>query len=397
MGVERDGDGRSVRREASSDEEVSRRFRQHGRAALHDLTQKSITPVETEVADLLRSVLRADGEVVVGRVGTQHQECRVRRREFPRALSDQPQRVVLTRAGQELVPDLRRCFQPLLPQPALLEQIGVVHRDPGRRREGLDQDLVVRGELPAALLLGQVQVAEHCVTHPDGHPKEGAHRRVVRREADRCVMPAQVGQPQRSLAEDELAEQTLSFREAPHPCPDGLVQPDVDEPGDTSGRAEHAECPVPGVDEIHRSLHDAAQRGLQLQARGDGEDRVEQALHPPPRRDDLGEPLLHLAQQLIKPQAGLHVGHRWQRRVGHRRTTRGCVVCAVRHADPLSLLVRCWRRTPAQRGTAEVPGQRTVGRHHHRSAVARAGPFGRSRAGGNAETSSRSGATGVEP
>ena len=43
---------------------------------------------------------------------------------------------------------------------------------------------------------------------------------------------------------------------------------------------------------------------------GDGEDRVEQALHPAPGRDDLGQPLLHLAQQLVESQAGLHVGHR---------------------------------------------------------------------------------------
>jgi hypothetical protein len=168
---------------------------------------------------------------------------------------------------------------------------------PARRREGLDENLVVRVELPAAVLLGQVQVAEHRVTDPDGHPEKSAHGRVVRREAHRCVMPAQVGQPQRVLADDELAEQALPFREVPHSCPCDLVQPDVDEPRDAAGRAEHAERPVPGVDEVDRGLHDASQGGLQLETRGDRENRVEQALHPPPRRDDLGEPLLHLPQQ----------------------------------------------------------------------------------------------------
>ena len=75
-------------------------------------------------------------------------------------------------------------------------------------------------------------------------------------------------------------------------------------------RGEHTQRPVPGVDEVHRGLHDTAQGRLQLDARGDGEDRVQQALHPAPRRDHLGQPLLHLAQQLVESQAGLDIGHR---------------------------------------------------------------------------------------
>jgi hypothetical protein len=67
------------------------------------------------------------------------------------------------------------------------------------------------------------------------------------------------------LADDELAEQALPFREVPHPCPCDLVQPDVDESRDAPGRVEHAECPVPGVDEVDRRLHDASQGGLQLE------------------------------------------------------------------------------------------------------------------------------------
>ena len=243
----------------------SRRPGQHGRAALHDLEQERVTPVETAATELVGPALGAHDEGAVVRVGPQDQERRVRRRELQRAPGDQPQRVVLARPGQELVADLRRRLQPLLPQPALLEQVGVVHRDPGRRREGLDENLVVAGELPAAVLLGQVQVAEHRITDPDGHPEKGAHRRVVRREAHRCLVPAQVGQPQRALTEDELPEQPPAFGEAPHGRPRRLVQPHVDEPRDAAGRAEHAERPVPGVDEIDRGVHDPSQGGLQLE------------------------------------------------------------------------------------------------------------------------------------
>ena len=77
------------------------------------------------------------------RVGPQHDDVSRPTRQLQRALRDQAQRVLLARAGQQLVPDLRRRLQPLLPQPALLEQVRVLHRDPGRRGEGLDDDLVV--------------------------------------------------------------------------------------------------------------------------------------------------------------------------------------------------------------------------------------------------------------
>ena len=180
------------------------------------------------------------------------------------------------------------------------------------------------GELPTAVLLGEVQVAEHGVAHPDGHAEEAAHRRMVRRETDRRLVRAQIRQPQRMLADDELAEQPLALREMAHPRPGLLVQPDVDEPGHAAVGCEHPQRPVPRVDEVHRGLHDAAQRRVQFQAIGDGEDRVEQTLHPAPRRDDLGEPLLHLAQQLVEPQTGLHVRHRTWRRL---------VVTAVRHLE----------------------------------------------------------------
>ena len=133
---------------------------------------------------------------------------------------------------------------------------------------------------------------------------------MVRREPDRRLVLAEVGQPQRVLTEDELAEQPLSLGQGAHLDPRLLLEPDVDEPRDAAGRGEHTQRPVPRVDEVHRGLHDAAQGRLQLDARGDGKHRVQQALHPAPRRDDLGEPPLHLAQQLVQAQPGLHVRHR---------------------------------------------------------------------------------------
>ena len=235
VGVERNGEGRPVRGLTRTGQKVSRRRREHRRAALHNLAQERVAARQAAETGLPGSRPSADHEGAVMGVGAQHDRRRVRDRELQRALGDQSQRILLTRAGQQLVPDLGRGLQPLLPQLALLEQVRVVHRDPGRRGEGLDEDLVVGGELRGAhllgaVLLGEVQVAEHRVAHPDRDAEKGPHRRMMRREPDRRLVPAEVGQPQRVLAEDELTQQPLSFGQRAHRGPRLLVEPDVDEP-----------------------------------------------------------------------------------------------------------------------------------------------------------------------
>ena len=64
------------------------------------------------------------------------------------------------------------------------------------------------------VLLGEVQVAEHRVTHPDRDTEEGPHRRMMRRETDRRLVPAEVGQPQRVLTEDRAGRAAPCPREA---------------------------------------------------------------------------------------------------------------------------------------------------------------------------------------
>ena len=63
------------------------------------------------------------------------------------------------------------------------------------------------------LLLGQVEVAEHLVADPHGHPEERAHRRVVRREAVRRRVRGDLVQPQRLGAVDDQAQQPVTFRQ----------------------------------------------------------------------------------------------------------------------------------------------------------------------------------------
>jgi hypothetical protein len=73
----------------------------------------------------------------------------------------------------------------------LLEQSGVLDGDTcGRSQRGDNVD-ILGGEVAAASLLGEVEVAEHRTAHPHRHPEEGSHRGVVRRKT---VGPGMGGQ-----------------------------------------------------------------------------------------------------------------------------------------------------------------------------------------------------------
>ncbi len=159
----------------------------------------------------------------------------------------------------------------------------------------------------AAALLGEVEVAVHRVPHADGHPEEAVHPRVPLGHAHRRGVLAEVREPQRLGLHDELADEALALRRVAEQARAGVrVQPDVDEPGQRPVRREHAEAAVAGVDEVHGGLHDPLERGLQLEARRDGEHGVEQALDAVAGQPDLAQPLLDLAEQLVQAQAGEH-------------------------------------------------------------------------------------------
>ena len=85
-------------------------------------------------------------------------------------------------------------------------------RGPGER-DG--QTLVLLAELGRALLLGQVEVAEHLVPDPDGHAQERPHRWVVRREPVAVGVGVEVGEPQGLRIHDEQAEDTVALGEGP--------------------------------------------------------------------------------------------------------------------------------------------------------------------------------------
>ena len=129
----------------------------------------------------------------------------------------------------------------------------------------------------AVLLLGEVQVAEHLVAHPDRHTEERPHRRVVGREPVAVGMARQVGQPQRRRARRSTApSMPRPSGRCPMPprCSSGT--PTVMKSDRPPSCRQHPERPVPGVDDLDGGLDDVAQHVGQRQVRADPQHRIEE-------------------------------------------------------------------------------------------------------------------------
>ena len=168
----------------------------------------------------------------------------------------------------------------------------------------LHHDEIVGGELPAAAFLGQVQVAEHLLPQPHRHAQERPHRRMVRRKAVRIRVLGDVGEPDRVRVADQGAEHTAALREAADPLAGRLVDSGVHELHQGTIRPDHAQRRVLRVRQPRRRLHDVPQRGRQLQAGSHRHHRIQQRVQLITAGRDLGQPLLHLSQQLVQPQSG---------------------------------------------------------------------------------------------
>jgi hypothetical protein len=112
------------------------------------------------------------------------------------------------------------------------------------------------------------------------------------------LLPHVLG-PESLRRDDGLAGGPTPLDEVAHPCGEFLVPPDVDEGGQRPVRAEDAQGPVPGVDQLCRRFHDPPQRHVQVQPGGDAEERTEQPLHPRlGARDRMKAVVLDLGEQI---------------------------------------------------------------------------------------------------
>jgi hypothetical protein len=83
-----------------------------------------------------------------------------------------------------------------------------------------------------------------------------------------------------------------------------LGEPDRDELREPAALPDHAHRAVLRVHERHRRLDDAPQYHLDVEVRADGDDGVEQSVHPVPGGHDRLQPDLQLRQQLVQAQTG---------------------------------------------------------------------------------------------
>lgn len=158
-----------------------------------------------------------------------------------------------------------------------LVEAGVLDRDSGCDGEARDQLLVELGELRPCGLLGEVEVPEHLTTDEDRHPEERGHVGVVGWEPRRFRVSRQVGQAQRSRVDDEDAEDAVTFGQVADLAVGLVVDAHRQELGQPRARrVEHAESAVARIDEVRGQLDDARQGLGEVEARSDGDDRVEQ-------------------------------------------------------------------------------------------------------------------------
>ena len=228
--------------------------------------------------------------------------------QLPRLPGEVGQDLAGLGARQQPGGDLGAGLDPaLLPLGRVIEA-RVLDGHAGRGAQGDEHRLVVFGELPAAALAGQVQVAEHLIADPDRDAEEAVHRRVPVGEARRAGVPGDVRQAERAGVVDQQAEQAASLRPVVDPRDLVLGQADRDELRQPLAVADDAERPVGRIHQADRGLDDPPQRGLQVQAGADRDDRLEQAAHPVPGLDDGLQPPVQLGEELVQLQVWQDLG-----------------------------------------------------------------------------------------
>ena len=142
----------------------------------------------------------------------------------------------------------------------------------------------VNSERP--VLLGEVDVAEDLAEGLDRRSEERVHRRVVRREAGRPRVGADLGDAHRSSFPDQQPEDAVTHRRVADRGSLLVGHALGDESLDArSVLAEHAERSVTGPGDRHGQLHDPLEHGFKVELRREGESRLDQHARAARRRE----------------------------------------------------------------------------------------------------------------
>ena len=154
----------------------------------------------------------------------------------------------------------------------------VLDRDPRPLGEDHDRLLVGGGELLAARLLGQVEVAPGLAADQHRHAEEGRHRRVAGREAVGAGVAADAGEPQRARVVDQHAEDAAPARQVADRAPPLGIDPAGEEALELAALGvEDAERDVARARQVRRDRDQLLEQLVEVQLRHERAARLDQA------------------------------------------------------------------------------------------------------------------------
>ena len=163
----------------------------------------------------------------------------------------------------------------------LLVEPRVLDRDAGMDGEGLDQRLILLGELVGAGLVREVQVPDRATLHRDGNAQEAVHRRVVRREPVAPRIDRDVRDPERAVLAHDQPEEPVTARNVADPRPGLAIHAGGDEAFHDAVGVDDAERRILGADQRSDLVDDHLQDVVDRLQLGDRAGRgLECADHP---------------------------------------------------------------------------------------------------------------------
>ena len=173
-------------------------------------------------------------------------------------------------------------------QLGLLVEARVLDRDARVEGEGLDEPLVVLGELVGSQLVGQVEVADRRAVDGDRDAEKAVHVGVVRREAVAPRVGRDVPDPERAVLAHDQAQEAAPARQRTDPGPLLRVDPGRDESLDVAVRADDAQGRIARPDERPNLVDDDLQDVVDRLEAGDRPGRGIERLDDPGRRAGVG-------------------------------------------------------------------------------------------------------------
>ena len=143
---------------------------------------------------------------------------------------------------------------------------------------------VIRRKLPAALLLGQVDVAEALALMKDRGPQEGSHRRVALRKADRPGVAGDIRQSQRSLDLVQVLEEPQALGQVPERLAFFGGDAGGDEGLYAPGVVKGHQRAIAGPGQRTGAVYDPLQNGVEVEAPADAKAGLAQPGEAVPQR-----------------------------------------------------------------------------------------------------------------